>query len=83
MRGLVVFVVFFAIFSVSSFLISSPLFPGNVVCFLFNVSDMNALLLGVAVNGVFYGSVAWVVFVLSFRWVERSLSKNKSIKSKK
>lgn len=84
MRGLAVFVVFFAIFLVSSLLISSPLFPGNIVCFLLRISDSSYVsLASAAVNGVFYGFLVWVVFSLSFRWVERSLDKNKSVRKKK
>jgi hypothetical protein len=81
MRGMVVFVAFFAIFSVSSIAIPSPLFPGNVVCQFLAVSG-NTSLASAAVNGVFYGFVAWTVFYLGFRWVER-LSENKSAKDAK
>lgn len=77
MRGLAVFVVFFAIFLISSLAISSPLFPGNVVCFLFGISGLSHVsLVNAVVNGVFYGFIVWIVFSLSFRWIERSLSKN-------
>ncbi len=81
MRGLVVFVVFFAIFLVSSLAISSPLFPGNIVCFLFGISSISyASPLSAFVNGVFYGFLVWVVFSLSFKWVEKSLSKKELVK---
>jgi hypothetical protein len=78
MRGMVVFIAFFVIFSVSSIAIPSPLFPGNVAC-RFLAASGNTSLVSAAVNGVFYGFVAWVVFCLGFRWVER-LSDNKSAK---
>jgi hypothetical protein len=81
MLGMVVFIAFFAIFSVSSMAIPSPLFPGNVVCRFLAVSG-NASLVSAAVNGVFYGFVAWAVFCLGFRWVER-LSENKPAKDAK
>lgn len=77
MRDLAVFSVFLAIFLVSSLAISSPLFPGNVVCFLFGISHSYVSFLSSVVNGVFYGFIVWVAFRLSSRWVERSLSKNK------
>lgn len=83
MRGLAVFVVFFAIFFVSSLMISSLFFPGNVVCFLFVIPDLSYVsLVSAVVNGFFYGFIVWVVFNLSFRWVERSLSKNEVVKEK-
>ena len=69
MRGLVVFVAFFAIFLVSSFIIPYPLFPGSFVCLFFGVSS-NVSLVSAGVNGLFYGFVVWVVFRLGFRWVE-------------
>jgi uncharacterized membrane protein len=84
MRGLAVFVVFFAIFLVSSLLISSPLFPGNIFCFLLRISDSSYVsLASAAMNGLFYGFLVWVVFSLSFRWVERSLDKNKTVRENK
>jgi len=84
MRGLAVFVVFFAIFLISSLAIPSPLFPGNIVCFFFGISDLSYIILvNAVVNGIFYGSIAWIVFSLSFRWIERSLYKERSAKKKK
>ena len=78
MRGLAVFIVFCAIFLVSSLLILSPLFPGNMVCFMLRISDSNHIaLLSAFVNGVFYGFIVWIVFSLSFKWVEKSLYKSK------
>ncbi len=81
LRGLAVFVVFFAIFLAASLAIPSPLFPGNVVCLLFNISDFVSVVSAV-VNGVFYGFIVWGVFSLSFRWVEKSTSKDKLVKKK-
>jgi hypothetical protein len=81
MKGLAVFAVFFAIFLVSSLAISSPLFPGNVICFLFGISGLSyGFLVNAVVNGVFYGFIVWVVFSVSFRWIERSLSKDELVK---
>jgi hypothetical protein len=78
MRGLIIFVVFFAIFSSSSFLIPSPLFPGNIVCLLLMVFELSQVaLLSAFVNGVFYGLIAWVVCKLGLKWVERSYVKKK------
>jgi len=83
MRGLAVFAVFFAIFLVSSLVISSPLFLGNAICFLFGISGLSYVsLVNAVVNGFFYGFIVWVVFSLSFRWIERSLSKDELVKEK-
>lgn len=84
MRGLTVFMVFCAIFLASSLVILSPLFPGNVICFLLGISNSNHIaLLSAIVNGVFYGFIVWAVFTLSFKWVEKSLSKNKIVENQK
>ncbi|MCK4933252.1 hypothetical protein KAS06_01140 [Candidatus Bathyarchaeota archaeon] len=78
MRGLPIFATFFAIFSVSTIAIPSPLFPGNLICHLFNISDVNQSSITSAVaNGMFYGSIAWIIFSLSFRWIEDNPAKNK------
>ena len=80
MRGLAIFVVFFAIFAVSSLLSPSPVFPGNLVCLLLGISEWSQLsILSAIVNGVFYGICTWIVFKLSFRWAEREPSKDKLI----
>ena len=81
MRGMAVFLAFFAIFSLSSMAIPSPLFPGNVVSRLLAVSGSTSLVSAV-INGVFYGFVAWAVFCLGFRWVER-LSESEPTKDTK
>jgi membrane protein DedA with SNARE-associated domain len=84
MRGLAVFIVFCVIFLTSSLVILSPLFPGNIVCFLLGISNSSHIsVLSAIVNGVFYGSIVWIVFTLSFKWVEKSLSKNKIVKNQK
>ena len=75
MRGMAVFVAFFAIFSVSSIAIPSPMFPGNVACWVLEVSA-NTSLVSAFVNGVFYGFVAWIIFSLGLRWVERLSQKS-------
>jgi len=84
MRGLAVFTVFLVIFLASSLAVALPLFPGNAVCMLFAISDPGYVsLVNALVNGVFYGFVAWIIFSLSFRWIERAQSKNKAVKTKR
>ncbi len=84
MKGLAVLLVFFVIFLASSLAIPSPLFPGNVACYLLGISNVSQFsLVNAVVNGVFYGFVAWIVISLSFKWIEKSLSKNKLVEEKK
>jgi hypothetical protein len=83
MRSLAVFAVFFTIFLVSSLIIADPLFPGNVVCMLLNVSEKNQTsFMSAAINGMVYGFIAWIVYFFSFRWIERSLSTKTLTKEK-
>lgn len=83
MHGVAVFVVFFAIFSVSSLIIASPMFPGNLVCSWFGISESTQIsLLSALVNGVFYGICTWIIFILSFRWVERTPSRDELVEEK-
>jgi hypothetical protein len=78
MQGLAIFSVFFTIFLVSSLVIPSPLFPGNFICYLAKIDEANFLFLVSAfTNGIFYGSISWLISILSFRLVRKSLSKNK------
>lgn len=83
MRSLIVFAVFFTIFLVSSLIIADPLFPGNVICMLLNLSEQSqASFASAAINGVVYGFIAWIVYFFSFRWIEKSLSTKTLTKEK-
>ncbi len=78
MQGLALFVVFFSIFLVSSLLIPSPLFPGNFLCLLVGIDEVNhALFVSALTNGIFYGFFSWLISNLSFKLVKKSISKNK------
>ena len=78
MQGLAVFSVFFTIFLVSSLVIPSPLFPGNFICYLVRIDEANHFFIVSAfINGLFYGSISWLISILSFRLVRKSLSNSK------
>ena len=78
MQGLVIFAAFFIIFSASTIAIPSPLFPGNVICLLLGIPDENQIIMTSAItNGIFYGSLAWIIFSLASKWIENNLAKNK------
>jgi hypothetical protein len=68
LRGGAIFLVFFALFTVASFAVPVPLFPGNVVpVWLSLPSPDYASLVSAVVNGITYGLVVWLVFVLATR----------------
>lgn len=71
MRGILILVVFFSMFTVASLLIPSPMFPGIFFCNLIGqgVSEY-ALYLSAVFNGVFYGVILWLVFLVISRRLE-------------
>jgi len=72
MRGGAIFLVFFVLFTVASYAVPVPLFPGNLVPLLgfVAVPTVYASFVSAVVNGVVYGFVVWLVFVLVSRRFE-------------
>lgn len=68
MRGTAILIIFFLIFTVASLLIPSPMFPGNVFCLLIKL-PLNSYhnFLSAVFNGIFYGAILWVIFILISR----------------
>ena len=63
--------VFFVFFVIVSLLISAPMFPGNIFCKLIGISAVEySRFLSAVFNGVFYGSILWLVFVVISRRFE-------------
>jgi hypothetical protein len=58
-------------FTAASLLIPSPMFPGNLLCTLMgDTTSEYAKLLSAVFNGVFYGVILWLVFVVISRRLE-------------
>lgn len=76
MRGGAIFLAFFIFFTSATLAVPVPLFPGNTVRFIYNVLSIPNYfytpLLDALVNGVVYGFVVWVMFVLVSRKIEES-----------
>lgn len=71
MRGGAILLTFFTLFAVASYAVPIPLFPGNLVSVLgVNVPAMYVPLVSAIVNGLVYGVVVWLVFVLISRRFE-------------
>jgi len=64
MRGFLILLAFFSLFTVASLLIPSPMFPGNFFCALIGnaISGFTGFLSAVF-NGVFYGVILWLIFL--------------------
>jgi hypothetical protein len=68
MRGVLILTVFFLLFTFASLLIPTPMFPGNFFCTLIGESVVEyAEYLSAVFNGVFYGVILWLVFVVVAR----------------
>jgi hypothetical protein len=71
MRGILILIVFFSMFTAASLLIPSPMFPGNFFCDLIGQgSSQYADFLSAIFNGVIYGIILWLVFILISRRLE-------------
>ena len=74
MRGGAVFLIFFVLFGVMSYAIPGPLFPGNIIMswltLFTNLPLTYAPLLGSLLNGLVYGCVVWLVFIMVVRRFE-------------
>jgi len=71
MRGGTIFLIFFVLFSAASYAIPVPLFPGNMVLSWFtSVPAVYASLINAVVNGIVYGCIVWLVFILVIRKFE-------------
>ncbi|MEM3700806.1 MAG: hypothetical protein QXL57_08105 [Candidatus Bathyarchaeia archaeon] len=65
MKGLAILIAFFLLFTSASLLIPSPMFPGNFFCTLIGKSATEySEYLSAVFNGIFYGVILWLVFVL-------------------
>jgi len=73
LRGGAVFLAFFALFTLASLAVPVPLFPGNMVHVWFGLPSTNyAPFINAVVNGVTYGLVVWLVFVLATKKLDES-----------
>jgi len=74
MRGGAIFVAFFIFFTLATLAVPIPLFPGSMVHPMFNslgipVPFYTPLLDAVA-NGILYGFVVWIIFVMVSKRLE-------------
>jgi len=73
MKGIPILIVFFSMFLAASLLIPSPIFPGSILCtFIGKIVDYEYLrFVGAVFNGIFYGTILWLVFVAVSRRFEK------------
>ncbi len=72
MKGTIILLVFFVLFTGASLLIPSPMFPGNILCALMGGTAVKyTTYVSAFFNGVLYSVALWVVFVSISRRLER------------
>lgn len=74
MKGGAIFLVFFIFFTLATLAVPIPLFPGNMVHSVFSslgipISFYTSLLEAVA-NGILYGFIVWMIYVLVSKRLE-------------
>jgi hypothetical protein len=63
MKGIIL-IPFFAIFAVAAFLIPIPIFPGSWFCAIIGPAIQEyAVIFSAVFNGLFYGSILWLIFI--------------------
>ncbi len=72
MRGGPIFLAFFGLFAVASYAVPVPLFPGSFVPLLgiVNIPGAYTPVVSAVVNGLVYGLIVWLVFILVSRRFE-------------
>jgi hypothetical protein len=71
MRGILILIVFFSMFTAASLLIPSPMFPGIFFCILIGQGATQYTdFLSAVFNGVFYGIILWLVFIVISKRLE-------------
>jgi hypothetical protein len=72
MRGVPILAAFFLLFTIASLLIPSPLFPGSFLCLSIGSAVKEyTVYLSALFNGVIYGVVLWITFVVLSRRLEK------------
>jgi len=75
MKDSPIFVAFFVFFTLATIVAPIPMFPGNMIDIWLETPSMSyALYVSAIINGITYGLVAWIVYVLASKMIEKSTS---------
>jgi hypothetical protein len=75
MRATAIFVAFFLLFTSATIAVPVPLFPGNMLPTLLEIPSSEYIpYLEALTNGLTYGFITWIVFLLLARKIENSLT---------
>jgi len=67
-----VFLAFFLLFTLASLAVPVPLFPGNMVPIWFTLPSDYTSFFSAVTNGITYGLIVWLIFVLATRNLDES-----------
>jgi len=77
MKDSPIFVAFFVFFTLATILVPVPMFPGNMIYIWFGIPAMSyAFYISAIINGITYGLVVWIVYVLASKMIEKSTSED-------
>jgi len=84
MKDSPVFVVFFLFFAFATIVVPVPMFPGNMIYTWFGTPSASyAFYISAIINGITYGFVAWIIYVLVSKKIEKSTSEESIGEEKK
>jgi len=87
MRGGAIFLVFFVVFTLATLAVPVPLFPGNMVRLVYEALSIPVALytrlLDALANGMLYGFVVWITYVLVSKKLEEPEVETKPRNKKK
>jgi membrane protein insertase Oxa1/YidC/SpoIIIJ len=84
MKDSPVFIVFFAFFTFATIVVPVPMFPGNMIYTWFGIPAVSYIFYVSAIlNGITYGLVAWIVYMLASRKIEKTTSEELAEEEKK
>ena len=74
MRATAIFLSFFLLFTAASIAVPIPLFPGNMIYSILEMTTPEfTLVLGALANGLTYGLVTWIIFYLVDKRMEKAV----------
>lgn len=84
MKGKPIFLTFFLFFTLVSIIVPIPLFPGNMIPIWLGIqTNEYSLYLNALINGITYGFIVWLIFVIGVKQIEKVAAKNREKESAK
>jgi hypothetical protein len=83
LKGAYFFIVFFLLFALAILFIPAPMFPGDTLLRMTNLTTLeHAFILSALINALVYGLIAWAIFAFVMRRIENP-SRREHVKRQK